>query len=237
MNYTKKILCAENGSVLFFTLMILVMMAAAGFTMISNSMLESNIVRNVSSRTLNFYAAEAAAMEVAQMLQDEDDTHMLNTHNADWLNPNGASDPKLADITVPWDFDGTAPDNADPGSIANTAFTTVRVGVAKSASLGMENPDLLYEYAVLGRLYDLNNPATSADDVVLAMIEPDKKELSPKDRGGIDLLFPFPVVRTVARNGCGSQPDPHVPPAQPAPAQCHVRHRQLRFHGLGSHDR
>jgi len=155
---------SEEGSVLFFTLLILVMMAAAGFTMISNSVLESNIVRNASSRTINFYAAESAAMEAAQRIEDENDVVKLSTHNEDWLNPNGPSDPKLADPTVPWDFDGTAPDTAESGSNPDTAFTSVRVGVAKSASLGMENPDLLYEYSVLGRYYDSNGNS-------MAMIE------------------------------------------------------------------
>jgi len=164
MNNLKKTLKSEEGSVLFFTLLILVMMAVAGFTMIANSVLESNIVRNASSHTINFYAAESAAMEAAQKLDDEIDVVKLTTNNEDWLNPNGPSDPKLSVLTTPWDFDGSAPDTAEPGSTPSTAFTTVRVGVAKSASLGMENPDLLYEYTVLGRYYDSgNNP--------MAMIE------------------------------------------------------------------
>jgi Tfp pilus assembly protein PilX len=164
MNNLKKTLKSEEGSVLFFTLLILVMMAVAGFTMIANSVLESNIVRNASSHTINFYAAESAAMEAAQKLDDEIDVVKLTTNNEDWLNPNGPSDPKLSVLTTPWDYDGSAPDTAEPGSTPSTAFTTVRVGVAKSASLGMENPDLLYEYTVLGRYYDSgNNP--------MAMIE------------------------------------------------------------------
>jgi len=157
MNNLKKTLKNEEGSVLFFTLLILVLMAAAGFTMIANSVLESNIVRNASSHTINFYAAESAAMEAAQKLDDEIDLAKLTTNNDDWLNPNGPSDPKLAVLTTAWDFDGSAPDNAEAGSTPNTAFTTMRVGVATSASLGIENPDLLYEYTVLGRYYDSNN--------------------------------------------------------------------------------
>ncbi len=158
-------LSSEEGSVLFFTLLILVMMAAAGFTMISNSVLESNIVRNASSRTINFYAAESAAMEAAQRIEDENDVVKLSTHNEDWLNPNGPSDPKLADPAVTWDYDNLGGDDtAEAGSTPNTAFSAVRVGIAKSASLGMENPDLLYEYSVLGRYYDSNGNS-------MAMIE------------------------------------------------------------------
>ncbi len=146
----------QDGSVLFFTLMILVIMAAAGLTMISNTVLESKIVRNASSRTLNFYAAEAAAMEAAQRLENETNVTRLNTHNAVWLNPNGPSDPPLADFNQAWTLSGSG-QNAVFNAATNTAYTTVRVGVAKSASLGLENPDLLWEYSVLGRYYDSNN--------------------------------------------------------------------------------
>lgn len=157
----------ESGYILFFTLMILVIMAVAGATMTGNTLLESTIVRNASQRTLNFYAAESAAMEAGQRLESEDDPVRLATYNEPWLNDNSASSSdKLAVITTDWDFDGTEPDNASTGIMSNSAFTTVRVGVAKSAELGMENETLLYEYTMLGRTFEREDPTQ-----VVAMVE------------------------------------------------------------------
>lgn len=158
----------EEGYVLFFTLLTLVLMAVAAATMISNTTLESGIVRNVSQRTLNFYSAESAAMEAGQRLEDEDDPLHLAAFNEVWLNDNTApSADKLAAITTDWDLGGagSGPFGA-PGLTQNTAFATVRAGVAKSAELGMENESLLYEYTILGRTYDSTDP-----QVVLAMVE------------------------------------------------------------------
>lgn len=157
----------EEGYVLFFTLLLLVIMAVAGATMIGNTIVESSIVRNASQRSINFYAAESAAMEAGQRLEDEDDPVHLAAFNELWLNDNtAAADEKFAALNTDWDLDAdSGGPYADLGMMDNTAFTTVRAGVAKSAELGMENESLMYEYTILGRTYEPN------DEVVLAMVE------------------------------------------------------------------
>ena len=170
MKNVTDILKEEHGYVLFFTLMILVLMSIAGATMISNSNIDSIVVRNTSERTLNFYMAESAVMEAGQHLDHFYDPVRLNGYDQPWLNDN-LNSPPLALLDTTWtiydpDSGAFTTETAQEGTLENTAFTSLRAGVAKSAELGMENESLLYEYVLLGRAYDQNDP-----NVVVAEIE------------------------------------------------------------------
>ena len=161
----------EQGYVLFFTMMILVLMAVAGATMLSNSSIDSYIVRNNSERTLKFYEAESAVMEAGQRLEHFTDSIRLNGYDEPWLNDNASSSPKLAALSQSWsvydpDSGSFSSETAQEGLLPDTAFTAVRAGVAKSAELGMENESLLYEYVLVGRAFDRTDPS-----LVVASIE------------------------------------------------------------------
>lgn len=146
MKNTRQILNNERGSVIVFAILILAILTIIGISSSNTSIMESQIVRNEAVRRQNFYRAESGVIEAAQQLKDLENPSVLEANARPWLNSNSADMAQIAN----WDYSGDSNDNAKASSLPNTAYTTVRVNVARRASLGMENPDQLYEYAIYG---------------------------------------------------------------------------------------
>lgn len=151
----------QQGSVMVMAVLILALLTIIGIASSNTAIMESQIVRNAAIRKQNFYQAESGVIEAAQALENlkntvtlksKDRSYLNNTGNAPWLINDNSVD--MTDRTV-WDDDNANnDDNAETCSInGDTHFAVVQVNVAKKSSLGMENPDQLYEYAVYG-LYD-----------------------------------------------------------------------------------
>ena len=147
MKNTRQILNNERGSVIVFAILILAILTIIGISSSNTSIMESQIVRNEAVQRQNFYRAESGVIEAAQQLKDLENPSVLEANARPWLNSNSADMAQIAN----WDASGDSNDNAQTSALVpNTSYSTVRVNVAKKASLGMENPDQLYEYAIYG---------------------------------------------------------------------------------------
>ena len=156
----------EQGSVMIMAIMILALLTIIGICSSNTSVTESQVVRNMAIHKQNFYRAESAVMQAAQSLENLRNTAVLKSEDRDSLNQWGypwlINDNSLSmSVRNNWDCDGE--DDDDTAAVAtidpNTLFAVKRVNVAKKSSLGMENPDQLYEYAVYGRCTDTGGEA------------------------------------------------------------------------------
>jgi len=155
--FVKRLSGNEQGSVMVMAILILALLTIIGICSSNTSVMESQIVRNASIRKLNFYRAESAVIQGAQELEDLRNTTVLDSESRPYLNSNGApwlNNDNSVDMTDRSGWDGDNANNDDNAETAtidpNTIFAVVRVNVAQRSSLGMENPDQLYEYAVYG---------------------------------------------------------------------------------------
>ncbi len=162
----KRLLKDEQGSVMVMAILILALLTIIGICSTNTSVMESQIVRNTAIRKQNFYRAEAAVIQAAQSLQNLKNTTILNSNSRSYLNGSGYpwlindNSVNMTDRSN-WDHDDADnDDNAETAAIdPNVYYAVVRVNVAKKASLGMENPDQLYEYAVYGLCSDTGGEA------------------------------------------------------------------------------
>lgn len=162
----EQLLGNEQGSVMVMAILILALLTIIGICSTNTSVMESQIVRNTAVRKQNFYRAEAAVIQAAQSLEDLKNTTILNSKSRSYLNTSGFPwliNDNSVDMTdrTAWDHDDAdGDDNAETAAIdPSVYYAVVRVNVAKKASLGMENPDQLYEYAVYGLCQDTGGEA------------------------------------------------------------------------------
>ncbi len=162
----------EEGSAIVIALIILVLLTMIGITATDNTVIELQIVRNEAIYRQNFYRAEAAVIEAAEILQDETDTTLLMpvTTTYNWLRNNTSVNADMTDITnwkdnadpPTWlDNDGLlGPDSAssnnmdDAGDLSNnTRYAAIANGIAAGSSLSMTGGSNLYAYSIYG-LFD-----------------------------------------------------------------------------------
>jgi Tfp pilus assembly protein PilX len=151
MSKRKSILHNEEGSLLVVVIVVLAVLSIVGISTMDKSQVELQIVRNEAVYNRNFYAAEGAAIEAAQTMQNQNDSRELlpNTTSYTWL----------GDLT---DVDWTTQGNkivvdiadvdalADVSTIAHTEIAAVHRGVASGASMAMTAVSQVHEYAVFG---------------------------------------------------------------------------------------
>ena len=160
----------EEGSAIVITLIILVLLTMIGIVATDNTVIELQIVRNEAIYRQNFYKAEAAVVEAAQILEDQTITTMLMplTTTYGWLRDKAAVNADMTDITnwkdsadppIWLDNDGLlGPDsessnNMDVADLRNnTRYAAVSHGIAGGGSLDMTGTNL-YDYSVYG-LFD-----------------------------------------------------------------------------------
>ena len=164
--WIKQILEDEQGSVMIMAILILALLTIIGICSTNTSVMESQVVRNAAIRKQNFYRAESAVIQAAQELDNLKNTTILNSKSRSYLNASGCPwliNDNSVNMTEEssWDHDDADnDDNAETAAInPNVYYAVVRVNVAKKASLGMENPDQLYEYAVYGLCNDTGGEA------------------------------------------------------------------------------
>ena len=153
------ILKNEEGTVIVVALLILVMLTIIGISGTNTTVTELQIVGNDARYRQNFYRAEGAVMEAAQMLENaptnilEDRT--FNTAGYEWLTGRYVNASVMTD-TANWDDDPTSPAcNSEAGTFAATMYSAVEERVSAGGSLDMAGTQL-YEYSIYG-LCNANN--------------------------------------------------------------------------------
>ena len=141
----------QEGSLLVVVIIVLAVLSIVGISMMDKSQVELQIVRNEAVYDRNFYAAEAAAIEAAQTMQNEPNANELLplTTSYTWLG---------SEADVSWAAQGNAivvnigevDTLSDISSIANANFAAVHRGIASGASMTMTAISQLHEYAVFG---------------------------------------------------------------------------------------
>ena len=141
------ILQNEDGSVIVMVLVILVALTMIGIISTEDTVVELQIVRNETLYRQNFFRAESASIEGAQVMEDSNLTGPIN-----WIQTL-ATAPDMEDVSN-WDFTvgtGNAQlsnnmDNPDPNNTAGYAAIFIK----KVGSKKMTNPTSLYLYHVYG---------------------------------------------------------------------------------------
>jgi len=145
------ILKNEEGSILVIALLMIALLMLLGMSSTTTSVIEGQIAANEQSYKENFFKAEAAALEAAQRLENENDSQTLTDQTPVWLHNND-----VMTNTSNWDHDDQdGDDNAEAASTSidpnsNTYYSIVDRGVAPGSSLSMSGGTNLYEHAVYG---------------------------------------------------------------------------------------
>jgi len=141
----------EEGSAIVIALIILVLLTMIGITATDNTVIELQIVRNEAIYRQNFYKAESAVIEAAEILEDTvapADLFPLTTPY-NWLKDKAFANADMTDITnwkdsadpPGWPFNNTAISNnmdpADPTNRNNTRYAAIANGIAPGSGLGM----------------------------------------------------------------------------------------------------
>lgn len=148
MEPTKSIIKNEDGVVMILAVIILLMVSIIGIESSNVSSVEVQIAGSEQTAKRNFYAAEGAAVEAAQRIENADDD-TLKDKSEDWLN---SDDIDLSDEDN-WDYDESENnDTANQATVdSNAVYAVVDSGVAQGSSLIMSNQSRLHDFKAYGR--------------------------------------------------------------------------------------
>jgi len=133
----------ENGMVVIFALMILVLLTIIGIASTNISNTEIQMAGNELAYQQNFYRAEGAAMQAVGLLEGLADPKVTKPS---WV-ALALGSVTAADIQT-WQFRGSpAP---EPSALADTSFIGVSQGILSGSSLDMAGSKV-HAYAVYGR--------------------------------------------------------------------------------------
>ena len=141
----------EEGSVIIMALIVLVALTMIGIVSTDNTVVELQIVRNETIYRQNFYKAESAVIDGAQVMEDADLTVAIP-----WIQTLATA--ANMEVVGNWDttpFTGNAQlsNNMNNPLDLNNNVSYAAVFIKKIGSKKMTNPSSLYLYNVYG-LFD-----------------------------------------------------------------------------------
>lgn len=167
----------ENGSVLIFTLLILILVTIAGISGLNTTDMEMVSSMNTVTHKQNLYAAEGATNQGARLLSNLADTPSSFVDTTyPWLQSTSGShsdtaamDDDLEDLrdSSTW----TDPTDANPNNVfgieANTTYRIMDFGVAMGGTLGLNAPSTIkHDYVVMGRYNSTDGAARRGEIIV-----------------------------------------------------------------------
>ena len=141
----------EEGSVIIMALIVLVVLTMIGIVSTDNTVVELQIVRNETIYRQNFYRAESAVIDGAQVMED---SILTVPPSRSWIQTLAAlPDPDYMEDVSNWDSTaGTG--NAQLSNNMNKPLTNetsyAAIFIKKIGSKKMTNPDSLHLYHVYG---------------------------------------------------------------------------------------
>lgn len=159
MHKTISILKNEEGSVIVIALLILVLLTIIGISGTNTTVTELGIVRNEAIYKQNFFRAEAAAVNAAQLLEDEDNAMLLRDLPygrgiKQWLRNdfNDLLDPGSGNIAsdANWKDEDDSTDFSEEAIDLDNRFLAFHQGVASGSTLGMDG-STLHDFSIFGR--------------------------------------------------------------------------------------
>ncbi len=145
---------SEEGSIILLVLMILMLISMFGLSSLNSSSSEMMISRNGRCYKQNVYRAEAAVMEVAQILET-DTTPVTNLKPASagrsWLIDGTALNPSFLPETGDWEFSGAGSNSMTSSLFGDTAsgYSVVFEGLAPGGSYDMTSTQM-WQYGAYG---------------------------------------------------------------------------------------
>jgi Tfp pilus assembly protein PilX len=176
----------EQGSAIVMALIVLVILTIIGIVSTSDTVFELQIVRNEAMYRRNFYRAESAIVESAQLLETSTPADSLPTSPTfGWLET-AVGAPDMENLAS-WKHDTDPPSWTDPpgwtaagwpelGTLRsaasinmddpadqrnNTRYAAICNGIAAGSSLSMTNGSNLYAYSVYGLFDSTTNQGRS----------------------------------------------------------------------------
>jgi Tfp pilus assembly protein PilX len=157
LSSTPRVFRNQHGAVLYGVLMVLLLLTIIGIasTKVSNTEVQTSTNELIYQQ--NFYRAEGATMEAAELLEAIPDPSKATT--ATWLDRVVHS---VADSTIrTWSFGGSpAPKSSASLALTDASFIALSEGVAKGSSLDVESSKV-HGYAIYGRSAPPNRGATT----------------------------------------------------------------------------
>jgi len=143
----KYILENEKGSVIVLAMVLLMLLTLLGIAATTTSSIEVQIAGNEHRYKRDLYLAEGAALQCAQILDDQNNAQELHPTSTtlynSWLKDNSVemSDPDIMlensqQLTI--------------GSDNNTRYGAVSLGIGFGDSLDLTAPSSMHEYAIFG---------------------------------------------------------------------------------------
>ena len=145
----------EQGSVIIVIMVILAVLTIAGMSTLDRTTVELQIVRNEATYRRNFYLAESAAIEGAQIMENQPLAQELNpdTTSWGWITDDVTIDREDTDAAVAASVGANEQLSL---TVPNSGFAAAHQGVAQGESLDMTSSTKLHEWAVFGH-YDSPN--------------------------------------------------------------------------------
>lgn len=144
----------EEGSVIIMALIVLVALTMIGIVSTDNTVVELQIVRNETIYRQNFYRAESAVIEGAQVMED---STLTIPPSLPWIQKTTTA-PNMENVSN-WN-----PGNSNLSNNMNNPLTNetryAAIFIKKVGSKKMTNPDSLYLYHVYG-LFDSTSQGRS----------------------------------------------------------------------------
>ncbi len=140
----------ENGSVIILAMIFLVLLTIIGMSAVDTSTIEVQISGNDVRYKTNFYRAEGAAMECAQIIESETNPSFLHpqgTNSPSWIFPNAVYDLSDSDIM---DARVTAGELGVSNVHADASYGVEALGIGFGDSLDITAPSQMNEYAIYG---------------------------------------------------------------------------------------
>ena len=137
----------EEGSVIIMALIVLVALTMIGIVSTDNTVVELQIVRNETIYRQNFYRAESAVIDGAQVMENSDLTAAIP-----WIQ-NLSTAPDMENVSNwNWNAGGNAQlsNNMDNPLDPNNNVSYAAVFIKKVGSKKMTSPTSLYLYHVYG---------------------------------------------------------------------------------------
>jgi hypothetical protein len=150
---TAHVLRNQHGAVLYGVLMVLLLLTIIGIASTKVSNTEVQISGNELAYQQNFYRAEGAAMEAAEMLETVAD---LSASPPTWLNNvvHNVTDSQIRS----WSFGGSPTPFASV--LSDTSLIALSQGIVRGSSLDLESSKV-HGYAIYGRSAPSRRGATT----------------------------------------------------------------------------
>ncbi len=145
----------ERGSILLFTLVILLLITIAGLGALNTTNTEITISGNDKCFRQNLVRAESAAFEAMQIMSNDTNPQanlIPDSSTLVWLS---ASDTSFDPETTPWDYTTNSSRSAH-FTDKLSGYTVIYEGTAPGASLDMGNKTTMRQYEVHGRAEECN---------------------------------------------------------------------------------